>query len=444
MERVGVEYSIGGMQKAKNDLDKLSSTFDKNGKLSVDLSKKSGSAILNIANKAGLGIMKMTKSIKGGIVGMAMNAGNLAIKAVKSIPGIFKKVGGMISGIVGKGVSGLGKLGLAAQGLSVIKGFADKFMPAVSQGFSSMGSTIMNNLFKPLNQAVLPVLLKVMHWVRDNRGLFVQLGTVMANAFRVFYAVAKTVFSALQKFVSTVFTGITGKSKAGFGSVMNFLNHMMLKFAFVMAFLQSMIEPLFEGFGKLVVKIWNNAIKPFIEGFVGGLGKGSNRLSEMAKVFNELWSIASSFFSTVTDEMELMAPIFKALGTLIGATIGFAFDGVLLTLRGIVGLIKLVKGGLDFVKEKFGSKIEMPQGAKGGGGDTAGGGASGSMPKITPTPTSKSTNIRSENNDNRKIEINLTGAKNPEETAMMVKKELEKRDSPKKRFNKIAPAQGIM
>jgi hypothetical protein len=241
---------------------------------------------------------------------------------------------------------------LSSGGLSLLGKFGSA-MPMVSDTLSQMGTVITNNLLRPLQATFLPLLRSLMQWVRDNRTSFLQLGTVISSAFKAGFSIAKALIGTVIDLAKSLWSTISGGGKITFNSFLNFLNLTLLKITFIFTFIQILLEPLIKGIGNLFKTIWDNAIKPFIDGFMEGFG---SQLGPLFEDFLSLVSEAKALFGDLFSEGDFnwVAPLFKFIGQVIGIAFIAPLRIVIALFRGLVAVQSYVKAGignsLNFIK----------------------------------------------------------------------------------------------
>lgn len=218
-------------------------------------------------------------------------------------------------------------------------------IPEIGQAFGIAKGIIFKNLFWPLRQAVIPLLQKMLDWVRDNRGQFVKMGEVILNLFRVAVTVAKTFMNALSPMWGAL------KSLMGFGKGdwMDNLNLALAKISVLAIYIGNIIKPIAGWIGGLVKdmvdsgllkavanlaiafgKVAWNALKGVIDGFMNGAGPG-----------------LTSFFNDLTELLNLIGGpkgdgvygAFKQFGEFIGGAFVVALRAAGVIITAIAGAI---------------------------------------------------------------------------------------------------------
>jgi len=254
---------------------------------------------------------------------------------------------------------------LMTQAFNKLSAGAMGAIPAIGETLSQAGTVIMRNLFKPLQDILLPILRDLMNWVRDNRIGFVQLGSVISGAFLFIFSVVKTVFSILSGIFNKFFEAFTAGTKASFKSIADVLNLVLLKLAFAITFILILIEPVLKTIADLFLWVIRSAIKPFWDGIMEGLSGIGDSFAFVIDAFRELGELING----VGAKSEGVAKVFKALGFIAGTSIKIIINGINYMVGGLIKLISWIvkagaalpnafRAGVDWVKEKLNSLIE--------------------------------------------------------------------------------------
>jgi len=321
------------------------------------------------------------------------------------VEGNAKKFGSTITNSVNKSVNGLilkvGGLIAAFKGAGAVL----KEMPEVGQAFGLAKDIFLKNLLWPLRQQVMPLLQKMMDWVRDNRAQFVKWGVAISNVFRTVVVVAKTLWDVMKQLVDVVANAFQRAFKTNFKSFDEFVNVLSFKISAVIIFLGMLakevvkdFKPAFdwiidmgasiidfflklgEAWGtankngdslwtlmdklKTTMSILANAVKAAWEGFKEGFLSSSitqamTPLNNMADTLNRLLGILG------LKDTEGLRGAFSGLGFVLGTvlqgalvTVSTIFDGLVTTLGTLVSLLeiiqKLATGDVAGAWKKFG------------------------------------------------------------------------------------------
>ncbi|TGL39628.1 hypothetical protein EHQ53_13990 [Leptospira langatensis] len=251
---------------------------------------------------------------------------------------------------------------LISSGVQSIFSKIGSSMPMVADTFSQAGTVITNNLLMPLQRELLPLLRTFMQWVRDNRVMFLQLGQVIANAFRAAWAIGKAFFETISKLANSLWDTISGGGKATFSGFMNFLNLALLKITFIFTFIQILLEPLIKFIGQAFKAIWDNALMPFFHGFSEGF------MSQVIPLFDEFLALIAEGKALIAElfdpsDFNWVAGVFQFIGRVVGTAIVLPFRIVIALVRALIASVKFLKmafvSSATFIKDSFNSVINF-------------------------------------------------------------------------------------
>ena len=278
------------------------------------------------------------KRILGGMDNMKATAGRIAQGMSKGFNKVIVKIGAMF--VAFKSVKR-----------------ALKEIPEVGQAFGIVRDIIFKNLLFPLRKEVLPLLQKLLDWVRDNRARFVKWVEVLANIFRAVVSCikrvlefAKSLSTTLMGFISNIF----GESITNFEELFNLLT---FKFATMIEFirilfvpLKSLIQPIIELIGDVLVGAFRTAIG-FIEGFVEGFGDLGIILEDVIGLFQDI----VKWLTTTNKKGDSILNVFRTIGEIIGIGIRAAIETVVSFLKGFLkgveNIATPIQGIVDSIKE---------------------------------------------------------------------------------------------
>ena len=306
------------------------------------------------------------------------------------IEGNAKKFSSTITGAVNKSVNGLiMKVGALIAAFKTA-GAVLKQMPEVGQAFGLAKDIFLKNLLWPLRQQVMPLLQKMVDWVRDNRAQFVKWGTTVANIFRTVTIVARTLWDVFKSLVDTVGNAFQRAFNTNFKTFDEFLNVLSFKISAVTIYLGMLAKQLVVEFTpafdwiiemgasiidffvrlggawgtankngnsfftlldnmKTTVGILGGAIKSMWEGFKEGflstsITEAMTPLNNMLETLNRLL-----FVIGMTDTEGLrgaFSGIAFVLGTILQgalATVATIFDGLVSTIDTLITMFQIIK-----------------------------------------------------------------------------------------------------
>ncbi len=253
----------------------------------------------------------------------------------------------------------------------------NKHVPEFGKAFSIAGDIFFKNLFWPLRTMLVPMLQKMLDWVRDHRTMFIRWGQTLANVLRGVIGLGKQLVGIFKMIVDSL--GPAFKRVFG-GSFQDFLNVVTVKLAVALEFVGRLVKTIFAGlqpylgpivenimgFAKAIwdlvsgflrandegnslftvlrdiaefagkaVEFITRLAKEFAGGFATGLKDAMTPLGEIVKQFRELLDLIVG----ADDKTHVLSNTFRTLGQLLGAQITAALVAVWATLTGIKNAI---------------------------------------------------------------------------------------------------------
>lgn len=238
---------------------------------------------------------------------------------------------------VAKGIArGLTKVALKIGGLFVafkgIKGML-KSMPEIGESFGIAKDIFLKNFLYPLRKQVMPLLQKLLDWVRDNRTTFVKWGQTLANIFTSIVSGVKRVIG----FASKLVEGFIGFSNAIFGTqirnVQDLFNLISFKFAAIITFITGIID----------------TIRVSMSDSDSIFG---NILSNVKGIVDNIVTLAKNLFSANGDGNSLVT-VFKSIAETAGIIFEKVTGFVKSFLDGFVPAVKNLATPLQGIVEKI-------------------------------------------------------------------------------------------
>jgi hypothetical protein len=306
------------------------------------------------------------------------------------IEGNAKKFGATITGAVSKSVNGLIlKVGGLIAAFKTA-GAVLKEMPEVGQAFGLAKDIFLKNLLWPLRQQVMPMLQKMMDWVRDNRALFVKWGSTISNVFRAVVVTVKILWDVMKSLVDVIANSFQKAFNTNFKSFDEFVNVLSFKVSAVIIYFGMLAKQLVKDFTpafewiiqmgasvidffirlgkawgsanengdslwtlmdklKTTMSILSGAVQAAWEGFKEGFLSSSftqamTPLNQMADTLNRLLGILG------LNNTEGLRGAFSGLGMIIGtvlqgalAAVSTIFDGLVTTFDTLISMLEIVQ-----------------------------------------------------------------------------------------------------
>jgi hypothetical protein len=223
-----------------------------------------------------------------------------------------------------------------------------KYIPEIGTAFQSAGNIFLRNFLWPLRQYLIPLLQKMLTWVRDNRAMFVKWGTVLVNAFRGVAEIVKGLFGLVKTFMSAfsdTFKRLFGTAAKSISDVINIL---LFKITVLAQFITAVLKPVFEKIGEWVA-VAVKAISSFIRGLATGFG-------DIAAPFIEIRNLLSDIVRDLTGSNEATlnwAEGFRKAGLIIGGVLKTIIVGVIQAIDTIYMLMQTLTQAIKFISMFF-------------------------------------------------------------------------------------------
>lgn len=236
-------------------------------------------------------------------------------------------------------------------------------IPEIGTAFKSAGNIFLRNFLWPLRQYLLPLLQKMLAWVRDNRSMFVKWGTVLVSAFKVVAQIVKGLFNLVKSFVS----GFSNTFKRIFGittkSISDMINLLLFKVTVLAQFILITLEPVFKKIGEAIATLMGH-FKTLAKGVGEGFGDIIEPFIQLKEVLNDIINSIFKGNDLVIDWGET----FRKTGLIIGATLKFILTGLIgvidviqIAIRAVIkffqawsAIMKGDIGRLDIIREESG------------------------------------------------------------------------------------------
>lgn len=258
-------------------------------------------------------------------------------KGIDRVMGGFRNMENT-AGAVSRGINkSLRRVAAVAAGLfgsfKLIQG-ALKNMPEVGQAFGIARDIFVKNLLFPLRKEILPLLQRMLDWVRDNRAAFVRWGNAIANIFR---SVVRGVRNVLE-FIRQMSQRIAEFSGRIFGEQIENIDDIFNLITFKLSVVIQFVTNLLSG------------IRNLFDSFLGGLGDDiSEDLNGIVDSFRQLYLI----FTTTNEQGHSFSNILNNMFELFGKISGFIIAMTDSFLQGFVPEIENIATPLQRISDTF-------------------------------------------------------------------------------------------
>ncbi len=202
----------------------------------------------------------------------------------------------------------------------------NKFIPEIGQTFDMAKDIISRNLLWPLRKELIPLLQGVFDWVKKNRVMFAQWGTILVSVFKLI----KTTFMSVYHIIEPILIQFKNFVKSVFGdsakTMTDVINMIIFKMSVLIMSMQILLQPLFDTIGKVIKEVLKDVEefgKGFLEGFkwalkdykFKALESLSNLLNKIGEVLGKInfEKIGEGFGKTLAGAIEILDEIVSTL-----------------------------------------------------------------------------------------------------------------------------------
>jgi hypothetical protein len=268
-----------------------------------------------------LPFLKAIQNMQGSMSNMAKSGEQLTSKFSKNASSMVNAFTRRIAGIAGAYLS--------------IRAIINR-IPEIGQTFKIAGDIFMRNFLQPLRMYLLPMLQKLLDWVRDHRALFVKWGGVLVNVFKTIKAVVSAVFGFIKIFIDAFLSGTKGLFGKTVKSISDILNILLFRITVIVTALGILLKPLFSFLGTLVANLaWG--FKGLFDGIKLGAAGIGDPINEIIKMFKEFlaWigygsTSAMNFYS-----------VMKLIGDFVGTAMVIQLNAIIIAVKTLVALLKV-------------------------------------------------------------------------------------------------------
>jgi hypothetical protein len=261
-------------------------------------------------------------------------------KEVKKNEMGFQRLGGKVKQF---GLS-LGNVLKIFAGFQLLKGVFTSLInqiPELGATFKIVGNIVQKNIFFPLRQLLIPLLQKVIDFVKENRSLFVRIGTTIANIFESLIIVAKSFGRIIGNILDRINDRLNGVFKISLDNILELINVAVFKITALFIILETKFDKIFGNIGDVIGQLIK-VTETFVAAFVTSLTKMADQLGIL-----EDFEI---IFKQIKDILVELEPLFEVLGEIIGVVFAGALKTAtsilkvfLSAIKGTIGSIKLLK-----------------------------------------------------------------------------------------------------
>ena len=278
------------------------------------------------------------------------NGINTIDKGMKGLKvGAAKMASAVATGMVVASAA-IGVFKMALKGARKVLAEMIRGMPEIGQAFKIAKDIIMRNFLFPIRKAIMPMLQKMLDWVRDHRAMFVKWGHVVVGIFRTILRIGRKVVDVIRniwKAAARILSNVFGTEIKRIGDLMNI---MAFKISAIIQFLAALLKPLFDTIGQIAEKIAEfgiKAVQDFFEGFIAGAPGAQEAVGRVLDSLKDLFGTLIE----INQETGIFTKFFKTIGALVGFTFVQALLNVEFVIQSIVFLLKKMTAGAQLAFE---------------------------------------------------------------------------------------------
>lgn len=239
-------------------------------------------------------------------------------------------------------------IGAVTAGVFAIRG-ALSALPEVGKGLSIMKDIFTRNFLWPLRQQIMPILMRMLKWFRENRGTFVKWGRIFLNIIKVVIRLGKVLLNVLNKTVGRALRQVKKLFFSGINSIEEFMNILVFKIAAITEYLAVLLKPFSKLMGDILEEIIKFGVrfgKTFKKAFEDiDLGPLEKSLTKLWKAAKNLWKYLSPIVNAAIDVY--FETLGKVLKNIVVPAVKNYIKYVKLAATAITFLIKKVKPFFD-------------------------------------------------------------------------------------------------
>lgn len=224
-------------------------------------------------------------------------------------------------------------------------------MPEIGQAFGIAKDIFLKNLLWPLRQAVMPLLKKLLDWVRDNRAQFVKWGMVLRNVFSVVVMAVKGVIDVAKSLTAAFFSFFNAVFGTKIKSMEEFLNLLTFKLAVALEYFKILFANIFgnsdtktfmSDMGEILsglLKLGGSALSGLFKGFSENIGNAATPIAAIAKSIHSL----IGDLSDGKDDLKGWENGWAAIGKVLADTVVWVLERISDAMKTIENFMKTMK-----------------------------------------------------------------------------------------------------
>lgn len=242
-------------------------------------------------------------------------------------------------------LASVAKIGAAiGAGILAVRSLANQ-IPEIGRTFSIAGDIMMKNFLWPLRKWLVPMLQKLLDWVRDNRAMFVRWGNILVN----FLKIIKSLIIGVIDFIKQLYSSFVGNLQSVFGKTTQSISEMANLILFKIALVIEFIKVLFNPLAKFLGKVFATAVVS-VKAFFSNMAKGIGDLGPEMKYIVGLFKDLFGWIDSLVSKSNILVKVFKTLGMIIGTILGTSIRTVVTAVDALITAFKKIPKIISFVQ----------------------------------------------------------------------------------------------
>ena len=225
----------------------------------------------------------------------------------------------------------LAKVGALAAGFLAVRNVL-RGMPEVGQAFGIAKGIFLKNLLFPLRREIMPLLQKMLDWVREHRTAFTRWGQILVGVFRAGMTIIRQFLKIARQVGAAIFGDLSEFERR--------MNLFLFKVSLAAIFIGELLRPVAVAIGE-IVKLVARLSGAFLRGFIDSLAGIGEPLEKIGEAFRK---IAEAIFGT---DFEGYEDFFEKLGGALGTVVVKTLEGIAAALEWIADMIERIRTGLE-------------------------------------------------------------------------------------------------
>ena len=254
--------------------------------------------------------------------------------------GAIAAIGGATAGIAMAGVTS------ALRGTRKIFSSFMKELPEIGKTFGIIRQIFMRNFLWPIRKALMPLLQKMLNWVRDHRTMFVKWGQIVVTIFKTIVGWVQRAIKFFRKLSEGLIQFVNRTFGMQIKKISELFNVLTFKIVAVFQYIGALIAPIFKKIMETAAEIGKFLIEP-MKAFFEGID-----LTGIIDSFGLFWDSLKNVFTTLRNIDERTGAItatFKTLGIIIGGALRISLMTAAIALNHIAFQIEKIPANVRII-----------------------------------------------------------------------------------------------